>query len=97
VWRHLIRIPPTDAHPAAARLDQPVEHLQGRRLAGAGFSHEGEQLPSGHIEGELLDGSALLVALAQALHLDGGSGISDSKPPRQPRRTEMSRQRDIVQ
>ena len=48
-----------DADGAAARPDQPGNHPQGRRLAGAIRSEEGEDLTRRKLEGDVLDGDTI--------------------------------------
>ena len=59
---------PEDADPPLGRPDQPHEHPQGRRLAGAVGPEQTEHLPATHLEGEVADGDeAVLVRLGHAL------------------------------
>src|SRR4029079_11274552 len=54
-------------------LDQPVDHLEGRRLAGAGGADEDDQLTRGDVEVQLLDGHGPVgVGLADPGETDHG-------------------------
>ena len=67
-----------DEDAARGRLDEPVDHLQGRRLAAPRGTDQDADPPRGHGQGEVLDGPrsrlrgrAVSVALADVLELDG--------------------------
>ena len=50
--------------PPAARLDEPRDHPQRRRLAAAGRAEQRHELAVGDVEVELVDGDGRAVVLA---------------------------------
>ena len=64
---------------AGARLDQPREHPQGRRLAAARRPEQRDELAVGDVEVELVDGDRRAVALADAGRV--GRSTSDQVRP----------------
>ncbi len=55
---------------AGARLDEPVDHLQSRRLPGPASPEQNERLPFRHGQGDGLDDGPLPVLLPYAVELD---------------------------
>ena len=77
---------------AARRLDEPVDHLQARRLAAAGRPDEDADLAGGHGQAEVVDGAggvlrARVVALRDVAELDGRRPRGRSGLGRHGRRT----------
>ncbi len=76
-----------DEDAAAGRLDEPIDHLQRRRLAATGRAHQHADPPGRDRQREVLDraSGALLqgrrvVVLADMLELDGRAALSLALP-----------------
>ena len=70
-----------DRRASARGRDQTHEHADRRRLPGAVRSEEGEQLPFGHGEGDVLDGDVAVERACQSF--DGNhETILRAKPAR---------------
>ena len=67
---------------AGVRLEQPLEDLDGRRLAGAVRAEQAEALAGRDLEVEAGDGDDVAVALLQA--------AADARPRRFPRRSRLA-------
>ena len=75
---------------AGGRLDQPVDHLQRRRLAAPRRPDQDDQLAAGDVEVELLDGDrAVVVGLADPREADHGRR-GHGRPPSCGRRSEQA-------
>ncbi|GAA1616801.1 hypothetical protein GCM10009733_011370 [Nonomuraea maheshkhaliensis] len=61
-----------DADLAGGRLDQPVDHLHGGRLAAAGRADQHDELSCGDVEGDVVDrwGGLPRVVLGQRAQFD---------------------------
>jgi len=67
VDRRVRLVPAIDDDPPLARIDQPADELEQRRLAGARRPQQGEELALGDAERTWLEGRDRAVALTQAL------------------------------
>jgi hypothetical protein len=61
---------PVDEYSTGARLDQPVHHLESRRLAGPGSAQQDDELALGDLERQTIHGRHLAVAARQLLRFD---------------------------
>jgi hypothetical protein len=83
---------PEDLRRAAGGAQQPEQHADGRRLAGAVGTEEAEDLTARHRERQVVDGEGRLEPLREALGAYGRRGVGvggvgdggHSKPPGQP-------------
>ena len=80
-------VPPVDGDRAARGLDEPVDHLEARRLAAAGDADEGDDPPGGDGEAEMIDGCPPLPGVAlhdvgeDDLAAGGGRGLAHERIP----------------
>ena len=87
----VVGTPKISAEPAGG-AQQPEQHADGRRLAGAVGTEEAEDLTARHREREVVDGEGRLEPLREALGAYGRRGVGvggvadggHAKPPRQP-------------
>ena len=56
--------------PALARLLEPADHAQGRRLAAPGRAEQREEAAVLHLEREVVDGDGLVESLRDAFEAD---------------------------
>ena len=70
VRRQLGGVDAVEPHRAGRRLDQPVDHLEGRRLPGARAAEQDHQLAGPHAQAEVVDDDRVAVAFREAVGLD---------------------------